>query len=374
MCVRCLTLCHEICFGLPRVDVCEIRQHLLHCVLHKHVFQHHVFHSSQSSLGCPCFCRLTSTWFMRITSCPNSCQRCFVTIPSAIPVVKAYNSASAELRLTVCCVRDYAVSVFLHVVAWLAQSLSVYTFTNFGGVTISTRHFALGTAFRYLTLLCRNFSCCLLHAVHDVCSFLYNNFSTTVLYIARLSFSSSTSDSVVGVLFTLGVVTGFASSKPRTAITSRMYFGFPSTEYPRAVRSITLPRKKILSPSFSIRPTILIKTCFDKSSTNFQNFTSRPKQQTVINMNENICVRLIVSEATRILSGLGGSSDFPGYSQGVGATVLVLCDSRTVLCSDSTLRLLLVLRHTNRLVLVVLQTNLGRHPRARMLCVRQWQL
>ena len=199
-----------------------------------------MFHSSQSSLGRPCFCRLTSAWFMRITSCPNSCQRCFVTIPSAIPVVRAYNSASAELRLTVCCVRDYAVSVLLHVVAWLAQSLSVYTFTNFGGVTISTRHFALGTPFRCLAIrtLGRtgNFSCCLLHAVHDVCSFLYNNFPTTVLYICRLSFSSSTSDSVVGVLFTLGVVTGFASSKPRTAITSRMYFGFPSTEYPRAVR------------------------------------------------------------------------------------------------------------------------------------------
>ena len=38
------------------------------------------------------------------------------------------------------------------------------------------------------------------------------------------------------------------------------------------------------------------------------------------------------------LSGVGRSSDFPGYSQGVGATVLVLCDSRTVLCSISTLR------------------------------------
>ena len=32
---------------------------------------------------------------------------------------------------------------------------------------------------------------------------MYNNFPTTVLYIARLSPSSSTSDAVVGVLFTL---------------------------------------------------------------------------------------------------------------------------------------------------------------------------
>ena len=74
------------------------------------------------------------------------------------------------------------------------------------------------------------------------------------------------------------------------------------------------------------------------------------------------------------LSGVGRSSDFPGYSQGVGATVLVLCDSRTVLCSISTLRFFSVLRHTTRLVLVVLQTNLGRHQRARMLCVCQLQL
>ena len=68
--------------------------------------------------------------------------RCFVVIPSATPVVKANNSASAELKLTVCCARDHAVSVsflhcttpplvLLHVVAWPAQSLSVYTFTNF---------------------------------------------------------------------------------------------------------------------------------------------------------------------------------------------------------------------------------------------------
>ena len=96
---------------------------------------------------------------MRITSCPNSSKRCFVAIPSAIPFVKAYNSASAELKLTACCVRDHAVSVafphcaipplvLLHVVAWPAQSLSVYTFTNFGGVTISIRVFCTSNAFQ----------------------------------------------------------------------------------------------------------------------------------------------------------------------------------------------------------------------------------
>ena len=130
---------------------------------------------------------------MRIISCPNSCRRCFVTTQSAIPVVRAYNSASAELKLTVCCVRDHAVSfalhhcttpplVLLHVVAWPAQSLSVYTFTNFGGVTISMRLFALGTPFKHLTIRFKfisslsvghvNFRAVFLHAVNDVCSFL----------------------------------------------------------------------------------------------------------------------------------------------------------------------------------------------------------
>ena len=55
-----------------------------------------------------------STWFMRITSWPNSCKRCFVTVPSATPVVKAFYSASAELILAVCCILDHAVSVALH--------------------------------------------------------------------------------------------------------------------------------------------------------------------------------------------------------------------------------------------------------------------
>ena len=70
-------------------------------------------------------------------------------------------------------------------------------------------------------------------------------------------------------------------------------------------------------------------------------------------MNENICVRLIVSENNLGPSGVGDSSDFPGHSRGVDATILVLCDIRTVLCSISTRRLLSVLRHTTHLVLAV---------------------
>ena len=72
---RCVTPCHPICFVQFRVDVCKIRQLLLHYILHKHVFQHHV---------------LLSTWSTRVTSCPNYFKRCFVTIPSALPVVSAY--------------------------------------------------------------------------------------------------------------------------------------------------------------------------------------------------------------------------------------------------------------------------------------------
>ena len=150
---------------------------------------------------------------MKITSCPNSCKRCFVTIPSAIPVVRAYHSASAELRLTVCCVRDHAVTVaflhcttpshvLLHVVSWPAQPLSVYTFTNFGGVTLSIRHFALGTPFRYLTIRLKFISSLSVgQVIFRAVSFtlymlsarskhMYNNCPTTVLYTARHSFSS----------------------------------------------------------------------------------------------------------------------------------------------------------------------------------------
>ena len=157
VCFGCVTLCHQICSILLCVNLCKICQFLLHYVLHIHVLQHHMFHSSKSSLGCPCFCRLI------VNMVHENCKRCFVTILSATPVVRATNSASAELKLTVCCVRDHAVSVafrhcttpplvLLHVVACLAQSLSVYTFTNFEGVVISIRLFAPGAPFKNLTL------------------------------------------------------------------------------------------------------------------------------------------------------------------------------------------------------------------------------
>ena len=210
---------------------------------------------------------------MRIISCPNSCRRCFVTTQSAIPVVRAYNSASAELKLTVCCVRDHAVSValphcttpplvLLHVVAWPAQSLSVYPFTNFGGVTISMRLFALGTPFKYLTIRFKFISSLSVrHVNFRAVSFTlymtsvrswhtYNIFPTTVLYIARLSLSSSTSEFVVG-----------ASSQSE----SSLVLLHPNQEqlshvsdvlrirFHRASSCRSLDQEENLSPSFSMR-------------------------------------------------------------------------------------------------------------------------
>ena len=85
----------------------------------------------------------------------------------------------------------------------------------------------------HLIALCgtRDLSCCFLHAVHDVRHApgkMHNSFRTGVLCTARFTFSSSTSDFVVGVLFTLGVDTGLEPSRPSTTITSRVYFGITS--------------------------------------------------------------------------------------------------------------------------------------------------
>ena len=130
---------------------------------------------------------------MRINSCPNSCKRCFITILPAIAVARAYNSASAELGLTVCCVRDHAVScvsplynssAFAFTPCCLAYPMAVCVdaHVHWWSGTISIELCAFGTPFQvshntlqiHLVTLGRtcNFSCCLFHAVHDVCSFL----------------------------------------------------------------------------------------------------------------------------------------------------------------------------------------------------------
>ena len=159
--------------------------------------------------------------------------------------------------------------VLLHDWCCLAQSLSVYTFTNGGLLLISIKRFALGTPFRYLAMRFTFISSLSVgHVIFLAVSFvlymmsarswhMYSSFPTAVLYTARFSFSSSTSVSVVDVLFTLGVDTGLESFKPSTAITSRMYFGFASTGIHEPF-SQSLCREQILSPSFSNRPTIRI--------------------------------------------------------------------------------------------------------------------
>ena len=64
----------------------------------------------------------------------------------------------------------------------------------------------------------------------------------------------------------------------------------------------------------------------------------------------------------------------PGDLQRVGATVSVLCDNLTTLCSVSKLRLRATLIHSIRKMLVALQTTFDQHQRAGVLCVRQLQL
>ena len=99
-------------------------------------------------------------------------------------------------------------------------------------------------------------------------------------------------------------------------------------------------------------------------------FQFSAKQQTVINVNENVDVHLIVSETTRICQEWVIVQTFQDTDKHVGVTVPVLCDTHTTLCSVSTLRHRATLHHTIRQVLVALQTSLGQYLRAAMLCVR----
>ena len=119
----------------------------------------HVSSVQKPRLDAHAFADWLSTWFTSVTSCPSSFKRCFVTMPSEISAVGAKNSASAELKLTDCCVLDQAERVVLPhcgtppimpCAFWCcpAQSLSVYTFTNGGNLLISIKHVAIGTPFK----------------------------------------------------------------------------------------------------------------------------------------------------------------------------------------------------------------------------------
>ena len=134
--------------------------------------------------------------------------------------------------------------VLLHVVACPGQSLSVYTFTNFEGVMISINLFALGalsSISQYASDSSRHsrighviFLAVSFHAVHDVCSFPAHvqQFSHNCsVHCSSFTFQLNERFCRWRPLYTWSHH-GFATSKPRTCITFRMYFGFASTEYP----------------------------------------------------------------------------------------------------------------------------------------------
>ena len=128
----------------------------------------------------------------------------------------------------------------------------------------------------------------------------YSSFPTAVLYTARFSFPSSTSDSVVGVLFTLGVDTGLESSRPSTAITSRRCTSDlpqPSIHEPF---SQSLCRERRFCHQFLHSSHDPHQDLIRKKLNLPQNFDSQAKQQIVINVNENIDVQLTIFETTRI--------------------------------------------------------------------------
>ena len=259
-----MALCHQVCFVRLRIDISNSRLLLLHDILHECTSALHVT-SVPTLVSMPMPSQTDCRHgFTRVTAYPNSFKRCFVTIPSVIPADKACSSASAELKLTDCCVRDHAErDAFLHctnpplvllqVMGCPVQSLPVYTFTDCGKGMISIKHVALGTPFQYREMRFMLSSspsveqrifravAFTLYVMSARSSHMYNSFPTAVLYAARFSFSSSTSDSVFGVLLTVGVATSLESSRPSTAITSRMY------ENPRGVHDHSTKKEKLIT-------------------------------------------------------------------------------------------------------------------------------
>ena len=90
-------------------------------------------------------------------------------------------------------------------------------------------------------------------------------------------------------------------------------------------------------------------------------------------MNENIYVRLIVSETTWIRQEWVIFQTFQDVHEVLVPQLWSFAISVQCFFSISTL-LISVLHHTTHLALAVLQTSLDRHPRAGMLCARQSKL
>ena len=129
---------------------------------------------------------------MRVTSCPNSSKRCY----------------SATCTFT-CRWLTCPIAVCVHVnELWGCNDFDQALCTRSAfQVSHDTLHVFLITLGRT-----NGFSCCLsftLYMMSVLSWHMYNSFHMAVLYTARFSFSSSSSDSVVGVLLTPGVATGF---------------------------------------------------------------------------------------------------------------------------------------------------------------------
>ena len=220
-----MTFCHQVCLVRIRVDKRQVsfasspRYLARTCTSTLHV--------SSDLMSSQIDCRHGSGESLHV---PVLCKRCFVTILSAIPVVRVCNSASAELKITAGCVLEHAEGVALPLCVTAPLVL-----LRESGAVLSSR--CLCTRSRTDQTLCsrdtfevscdalhvhlvalsgtEDLSCCFLHAVHDVSTHKYNCFLAAVLYTPRFSFSSLTSDSLVGVLFRLGVATGLESSRPK---------------------------------------------------------------------------------------------------------------------------------------------------------------
>ena len=191
------------CFVRLRVDMGKTPLLLLRNILHEHVLQPYMLRPSDPRLDAMpthIHCRHGSRESLRISVLSRSVS---FTIPSAIPVVQAYKSASAEHDLTDRCVRDHAERVALlqlhfstacalasHGLPW-PVAVCVHVHGLWEHQMASVKHFALGTPFKYRVMRCMLISSlsvgqrimravsftlymmsCFLQAVHDVCALL----------------------------------------------------------------------------------------------------------------------------------------------------------------------------------------------------------
>ena len=193
---------------------------------------------------------------------------------------------------------------------------------------------------------------------------MYGSFPTAVLHTARLSFSSSSSDSVFGVLLTLVVATGFDSSSPRTAIKSRIPFHRVSSG----------------SDDNSAKKEYLVVQLYQSSHAAHHdlsrqmlnqpfNFNARVKQQPIINVNARIDVQFNTSETTRICHRL---PETQACQESHNMLVPQFrCSTISIQCffAMSTLRV-----RTTLTLLVALQTGVGQRRREGILCARHLQL